>query len=120
MWIHRDGRPQFGIEAIVSTDNGHTWDLDHKYILHAWSGSRKDKNKWWPSSQATSTVLLPDGSLLTAFGTGYRIDAATTVAAPRDAGLIRWRLSDAPVDDTTTIRDAAFDSDARNICDPKQ
>ena len=113
-----DGYPQFGIEAIVSTDNGRTWDLDHKYILHAWSGSRKDENKWWPSSQATSTVLLPDGSLLTAFGTGYRITAATTVAQPRDVGLIRWRLSDAPVDGTTTIRDAVPDSDARNVCDP--
>ncbi|MBN2296465.1 MAG: exo-alpha-sialidase, partial [Pirellulales bacterium] len=53
-----DGFPQFGIEAVVSADNGRNWDLDHKYILHTWSGSRKDKNKWWPSSQATSTLLL--------------------------------------------------------------
>jgi BNR repeat protein len=113
-----DGFPQFGIEAIVSADNGRTWDLDHKYILHTWTGSRKDKNKWWPSSQATSTVLLPDGSLLTAFGTGYRI-TPTSKQEPRDAGLIQWRLSDAPVDQDRTIRDAPVDSDARNICDPK-
>ncbi len=115
-----DGFPQFGIEAIVSKDNGRTWDLDHKYILHSWSGKRKDKNKWWPSSQATSTVLLPDGSLLTAFGTGYRIQPDPCKQAPRDAGLINWRLSDAEVDDDRTIRDAAVDSDGRNVCDPKR
>jgi BNR repeat-like domain len=114
-----DGFPQFGIEAIVSADHGRTWDLDHKYILHSWSGSRKDQNKWWPSSQATSTVLLPDNSLLTAFGTGYRIQPPPGKQQPRDAGQIRWRLSDAAVDDDRTIRDAAVDSDMRNICDPK-
>ena len=114
-----DGYPQFGIEAVVSADHGRTWDLDHKYILHSWSGSRKDKHKWWPSSQATSTVLLPDGSLLTAFGTGYRIQPAPCKQQPRDVGLIRWRLGDAPVDDDRTIRDAPVDSDTRNVCDPK-
>ena len=29
----KTGRLRFGIEAVVSTDNGETWDLDHKYIL---------------------------------------------------------------------------------------
>jgi hypothetical protein len=111
------GFPQFGVEAIVSADHGRTWDLDHKYILHLWQGSRTDENKWWPSSQATSTVLLPDGDLLTAFGTGYRI-TPTSTQGPRDAGLIRWGLSDAALDESTTIRDAALDSDARNVCDP--
>ena len=80
-----DGFPQFGVEAVVSADHGRTWDLDHKYILHTWPGSRKDENKWWPSSQATSTVLLPDGSLLTAFGTGYRIQPSGG-QEPRDVG----------------------------------
>ena len=114
-----DGFPQFGIEAIVSDDNGRTWDLDHKYILHSWAGSRKDTNKWWPSSQATSTVLLPDGSLLTAFGTGYRIKPAPGRQEPRDVGLIRWRLSDVKVDNNRTIRDVPADSDKRNVFDPK-
>ncbi len=113
-----DGFPQFGIEAIVSADNGRTWDLDHKYILHLWPGLRKDENKWWPSSQATSTVLLPDGSLLTAFGTGYRIGPASR-QEPRDAGLVHWRLSDAQTDGDRRLRDAPVDSDARNVCDPK-
>ena len=71
----KDGFPRFGIEAVVSRDHGQTWDLDHRYILHCWTGKRKGDTYWWPSSQATSSVLLPDGSILTAFGTGYRIKA---------------------------------------------
>ncbi|MCC6694050.1 MAG: exo-alpha-sialidase [Candidatus Hydrogenedentes bacterium] len=115
-----EGLPQFGIEAILSADHGQTWDLDHRYILHAWKGNRTDENKWWTSSQATSTVLFPDGTLLTAFGTGYRAQAGANGGnpAPRDAGLIEWRLSDAPLDATQTITQAPVDSDARNVFDP--
>ena len=116
-----EGFPQFGIEAVLSADNGRTWDLDHRYILDTWRGNRTDENKWWASSQATSTVLLPDGSLLTAFGTGYRSQPTETPnhPAPRDAGLIQWRLSDAPLDGTRTVTDAPVDSDVRNVFDPK-
>lgn len=115
-----DGYPQFGIEAIVSDDNGATWDLDHRYLLDVWRGNRQGENGWWASSQATSTVLLPDGSLLTAFGTGYRSEPTGTDnhPAPRDAGLVHWRLSDAPVDASRVYRDAPADSDLRNVFDP--
>lgn len=115
-----DGFPQFGIEAVVSRDHGRTWDLDHRYILHVWKGNRKDVNKWWRSSQATSTVLLPDGSLLTAFGTGYRSEATEVKnqPGPRDAGLIQWRLQEDPRTEDHTLRDAPFDSDLRNVMDP--
>ena len=117
----RRGFPQFGIEAVVSHDHGVTWDLDHRYLLHVWSGKRKGKTYWWPSSQATSSVLLPDGTILTAFGTGYRIKAdKDSPQAPRDAGLIEWRLNTKPVNAERTIRDAAFDSDRRNVFDPKE
>jgi len=37
------------------------------------------------SSQSTSTVLLPNGTILTAFGGGE---------GPRDVGLIRWQVYD--------------------------
>ena len=111
-----DGFPQFGVEAIVSHDHGRSWDLDHKYILHAWTGDIKGENSWWPSSQATSSQLLPDGSIITVFGTGYRI--RSDVQAPRDVGLVRWNLNTKPVNTDTTIRDAAFDSDLRNVFDP--
>ena len=114
-----DGFPQFGIEAVISHDHGQTWDLDHRYILHRWQGNRKGPNSWWPSSQATSTVLLPDGAILTAFGTGYRSRPDDdSQNAPRDVGLVSWRLNDKPVNDQHTICSAAFDSDLRNVLDP--
>jgi hypothetical protein len=116
-----EGFPQFGIEAVISDDNGQSWDLDHRYILHWWHGDRTDKDKWWTSSQATSTVLLADGDLLTAFGTGYRSKASEkpNQPGPRDAGLIRWRLGEANFDGTTVIGDAHFESDTRNIVNPR-
>ena len=69
-----------------------------------------------PSSQATSSQLLPDGSILTAFGTGYRVHAEGQ--APRDVGLVRWRPNTGAVNSDTTIRDAGIHSDLRNIFDP--
>ena len=115
----QNGLPQFGIEAVVSHAHGVTWDLDHRYLLHVWSGQRRGETYWWPSSHATSSVLLSDGSILTAFGTGYRIKAGPQQPqAPRDAGLVRWRLNTARVNDERAIRDAAFDSDLRNVFDP--
>jgi hypothetical protein len=88
-----DGFRQFGIEAVISRDHGRTWDMDHRYILAEWAGNRKDKHAWWPSSQATSTVRLPDGMLLTAFGTGYRSQPdEKNLPGPRDVGLIHWQV----------------------------
>jgi len=121
-----DGFPQFGIEAAVSHDHGQTWDLDHRYLLETWVGNRKGSNQnlpgpqaWWASSQATSTVLLPDGNLLTAFGTGYRSQPnAQGLPSPRDIGLVQWRLNEQPVGPDRRIRDATSDSDLRNRLDP--
>jgi hypothetical protein len=112
-----DGYPQFGVEAVVSRDNGQTWDLDHKYILSSWKGNRKGgPNEWWPSSQATSTVLLPDGWLLTAFGTGYRSEprAADGSPSPRDVGVVRWQVNDKGLNDDKTLANTPWDSDLRN------
>ncbi|MCP4855535.1 MAG: hypothetical protein GY903_13675 [Fuerstiella sp.] len=117
----RNGFPQFGIEAVVSHDHGVTWDLDHRYLLHVWSGERTGETYWWPSSQATSSTLMRDGAILTAFGTGYRIKAGKdSPQAPRDVGMIEWRLNTKPVNAESTIRDAAFDSDLRNVFDPTE
>jgi hypothetical protein len=114
-----DGFPQFGIEAILSRDNGETWDLDHRYVLHWWKGNRQGPNGWWASCQATSTVLLPDGSLLTAFGTGYRSQPnEQNMPAPRDAGLVRWRLSDSALNPADVVTSAPLDSDTREVFDP--
>jgi hypothetical protein len=73
---------------------------DHRYILDTWVYDKlvsSDPNSWWGSSQATSTVLLPDGSLRTTFGTGYRAVAGTDgLPTPRDVGLVQWRLAEVP------------------------
>ncbi len=113
-----DGFARFGVEAIISRDNGQTWDLDHRYILHAWDGNRKGPEYWWASSQATSSVLLPDDSILTAFGTGYRSQPGPRGPVPRDAGLVHWRPSDAPLNSDHAITDAPPDSDLRNVFNP--
>jgi hypothetical protein len=84
----------------VSRDNGQSWDVDRRYVLDAWVGNRKGPNGWWASCQATSTVLLPDGSLLTAFGTGYRSQPGPAgeenLPRPRDVGLVLWRAGEYP------------------------
>jgi hypothetical protein len=86
--IHPSGHDQYGIEAVLSHDHGRTWDLDQPYILNLWQALRKDENAWWASSQGTSTVLLPDGDLLTAYCGGFRnLDSYP----PRDIGLVKWR-----------------------------
>jgi len=116
-----EGYPQFGVEAVVSRDNGRTWDLDHRYILAAWPGNRTDARSWYRSSQATSSVLLPDGSILTAFGTGYRAKAPEDDPqrfSPRDVGLVNWRVNNEGLNDDRSIADAPFDSDLRNRFDP--
>jgi hypothetical protein len=125
-----DDLPQFGIEAVVSKDNGQTWDLDHRYLLYTWKGNRKvtaDEKQpipqgWWASSQATSSLLLPDGSILTAFGTGYRVQPGLTDVnkpSPRDVGLILWRFGNQPLNDDHRLRDAPWESEQRNLCDPE-
>lgn len=115
-----DGFIQFGIEAIVGHDNGRSWDLDHKYILAAWKSNRQGETAWYASCQSTSTVLLPDGSLLTVFGTGYRNEIAPDgLPIPRDIGAVRWRLHETGQSSPgTEIGSAPFDSELRNVCNP--
>jgi hypothetical protein len=116
-----DGFPRYGIEAVVSADHGKTWDLDHRYILAAWQGLYK-RPSYMCSSQSTSSLLLPDGSILTAFGTGYRVKFGPGGEGdhpiPRDVGLIRWRVNGKGLNSDQTIAKAPFDSDLRNRFDP--
>jgi hypothetical protein len=88
-----DGFPQFGIEAVVSCDHGRTWDLEHRYILTKWTGHLKGERRWWPTPQGTSTVRMPDGSILTAYGTCYRCQPdEKDRPIPCDIGLVQWRV----------------------------
>ncbi len=94
----KDGFPQYGIEAVVSRDHGHTWDLNHRYILVTYKGTKPKKGRTWydAATQGTSSILMPDGSILTSFGSGYRVDPSpapgTDTYFPRDIGLISWKL----------------------------
>ncbi len=87
-----DGFPQFGVEAVLSHDHGQTWDKEHRYILATWVGNITGATAWFCSVQSTSTVLLPDGMLLTVFGTGFRNLAATKVCK-MDVAMVRWHLN---------------------------
>ena len=117
------GYPRFGVEAVTSHDHGRTWDLDHRYVLAHWAGNLTVNDRGWSwtrSSQQTSSVLLPDGSVLTAFGTGYRASVPSDDQqkySPRDIGLVNWRVNNESLNDDRTISDAAADSDIRNVFD---
>jgi len=68
-----------GCEAILSHDNGLTWDVDRKYILDEWEFY--DDVKWFNGECGhLYSVLLDDGCLLTAYG-HYRVGGV----------LIRWK-----------------------------
>ena len=118
-----DGFPQFGVEAVISRDHGLTWDLDHRYLLAVWRGNRKSSelNSWFASPQRTATVLLPDKSLITAFGTGYRNKGrqGQRTHSPQDIAIVRWRVGDGRLSDEHAIADALFDSELRNVFDPQ-
>jgi len=86
------GHPQFGVEAVVSCDNGQTWDKEHRYVLAKWTGNITGSSAWFCSVQSTSTVLMPDGMLLTAFGTGFRNPSDATICK-MDVAMVRWRLN---------------------------
>jgi hypothetical protein len=72
-----------GCEAIVSHDNGLSWDLSRKYVLDEFE-SPGFLRKWsFGPCGHLCTALLDDGSLLTGYS-NYRDKAAC---------LIRWRLA---------------------------
>ena len=98
-----DGYPQFGVEAVVSRDNGETWDMDDRYVLASWVGNQKTASSpaekiksggWQAGPHTTSSILLPSGSILTAYGTGYRQqkEGYAPFYGPRDIGLVKWNI----------------------------
>ena len=69
-----------GCEAIISHDNGLTWDLARRYILDEWQFLDYD-NPHLGSSGHLCSVLLDDGSILTAHNNYLS----------KGISLIRWR-----------------------------
>jgi hypothetical protein len=112
----KNGLCRFGIEAVVSKDNGKTWDLDHKYILASNSSVMKGDRQSWGSPQSTANVILPDGDLLTVFGTGVR-NVPTQTLWKMDVALVKWQLGAKPVNREDTLRQAPYPSDLRNKFD---
>lgn len=127
-----DGYAQYGIEAVVSHDHGESWDLDHRYLLAVWHDVR------WQAPQLTSTVALPDGSLLTAFNRVHPVPqyvmgesapsppgslvtrhwTPVSANATRTVAMVHWRLNTGPVNSERTIMNAPPESDLRNKLDP--
>ena len=111
---------QFGVEAVVSHDNGQSWDLDHRYILMVWESpiSSRDTYTCMAAGCVTSSVALPDGSIITAVGDGHRLDPTRRDTFPRDVTLIKWRLNPKPTNTDKRISNARYDSDIRNKLNP--
>ena len=91
--IDPEGFAQFGIEAVVSRDNGRTWDISKRYVLARWSANDTGALYYLWAPQGSSTIRLPDGTLLTAYSSGYRIyNPDAPQLGPRDIGLVHWQL----------------------------
>lgn len=69
-----------GCEAMVSTDNGVTWNPQRRYILDEFES--EDGMKWWNGWVGhVASVPLPDGRIITAYGRYLS----------RGVALIRWK-----------------------------
>lgn len=98
-----DGKFAYGIEAVISYDDGRTWDLDHRYILAKWTndciftdstGAKVPLQHYMGAPQCTTTVCLPkSGELLTAYGTGqdWRTITADMRYVHYRTGVLRWK-----------------------------
>lgn len=73
----------FGAQAVLSADEGRTWDVDHPCVL-AWFS-------WNSSCGYPHTVEMPDGSLLTAYTT-RRYPGDRDQEDELFSEVVRWRL----------------------------
>ncbi len=113
------GHPQYGLEAIVSHDNGQTWDLDHRYILFQWVGPYSARDTFCDMAAGcnVSSIVLPGGTILTVVGAGKRLDPTRRDITPTDITIIRWKPNPDPVSKANKIASAPSDSDLRNKLD---
>ena len=96
------GRPQYGVEAVISADGGRTWDTDHIYVLAKWSavpqwsvdgGAPEPTDDWNFAPQSTSTIYNPHtGKLVTAYGTMQYVkyNVRGKGFGPRGLVLLEW------------------------------
>ena len=57
-----------GCEAIISRDNGQTWDKEHKYVLDAWPHVDPLQGPYTLVCGHTASVALDDGRIITCYG----------------------------------------------------
>jgi len=71
--VYRRNFLPFGAAAVLSEDNGKTWDTEHPILLGAWATCYIG----WPTS-----IQLPNGSVLTTWSWSW----------PDTTEAIRWEL----------------------------
>ena len=71
-----------GCDAVISRDNGLTWDVDHMYVLDEFSGIGTDNVGWYRTLCGhVFSILLDDGRILTTYG-NYRNAGALILWKP--------------------------------------
>ena len=69
-----------GCDAVISHDNGRSWDVDHMYVLDEFN-ALGDVERWYGVACGhLFTIVLDDGSILTTYG-NYK----------NAGGLILWQ-----------------------------
>lgn len=103
---NEDGKFAYGVEAVISYDDGRTWDTDHRYILAKWTndcvftdaaGNRVSMPHYMAAPQNTSTIYLPkEDCLLTAYGTAQNRCRITAEGQHvyHQVALVKWRPLD--------------------------
>ncbi len=69
--LQEDGRLasyRRGCDAVVSRDNGRTWDVDHMYVLDEFSSAGTAEQWYSVACGHLFSVALDDGSVLTTYG----------------------------------------------------
>ena len=89
---HKLASNRRGMDAIVSRDNGRTWNLDRRYELDAFNYSRPDG--YWVDGKSghIGAVVLDDGHIISVYGQ-YLLGAAV---------LVTWDPNAEPVSDNTS------------------
>ena len=87
-YVHTDakGNPDCGLGHAL------TYLGEGKLIMYSY---HPPSGAWQAGSHTTSSLLLPDGSILTAYGTGYRQQEEGYEPGqygPRDVGLVKWTI----------------------------